>query len=89
MGSHVVDAIETLTQDAARAASHSRLRKRDMADIIAQWRAVSSLLPQEARHDAVNDAIEQVEFHGPIVGRALCEAVARYALWYEGYSFGR
>lgn len=89
MGMHVADTIEEIAQLAAAEASRSRARKARITKITKLWQDVSGLLPQEQRFDAVNDAIKQIKFHNPIITRALFEAVARYALWYEGYSFGR
>jgi hypothetical protein len=89
MGTHVADTVEELAQLSALAASRRTARKREIAEIGKIWRSVRDLLPQEERRHAVDDALEQVEYHGPIMGRLLFEALAKYALWYEGYSFSR
>jgi hypothetical protein len=89
MGTHLIDAVEAMAQDAALAATRARARKIELASVCRQWRDIRGLVPQEPRHDAVNDAMEQAEFFGPTHARPLYEAIARYALWFEGYSFAR
>lgn len=88
MGSHVAEEIEDIMHCAAACAVF-RPRKRDIAELIRRWRLIEGCLPQESRSDAVREAIVRVEFHGPVVARAFFEALQRYGLWYEGYSFGR
>lgn len=89
MGTYLADEIETMAQYAACEASRARPRKSEMIGIARQWADVRHLLPQEKRWGDVNDAIEQMDFHGMTHARPVCEAIAKYALWYEGYSFSR
>jgi len=89
MGTHVNDEIEDLAGLAASAASRPRACKGDVVEIARKWKSIRHLLPTEPRSSTVDDEIEQVEFHGPIVAQGLFKAVARYAIWYEGYAFGR
>lgn len=92
MGTHVADTIEDIAQFAAAEASRARPRKRETRALIARWREVDGLLPQEARRDAVVSAIEWMEMSDLAFeagAHPFFEAIARYALWYEGYSFGR
>jgi hypothetical protein len=89
MGTFVNDEIEDLAGLAACARSRGRARKSDVVDIARKWRSIRHLLPNEPRSLAVDDEVEQAEFHGPVVARGLLEAVARYAIWHEGYAFAR
>ena len=89
MGTHVADTVEEIAGLAARGRIAKVPRKRDILEIKEAWASIRDLLPDEPRRRAVDDWIEQVDFHGPIMGARLFEAVVKYGLWYEGYSFAR
>lgn len=85
----LIDAVENFANDAARAAIARRPRKGDLIDLAAQWTLIAGQVPQAKRADDITSAFEMVEHFGPDHGRGVFEAVAKFALWFEGWSFAR
>lgn len=88
MGTHLADSVESFANKAAATLSRPRPRMSQLLILSADWNAICGLVPQEARADEVGAALAAA-IETPASITRCREAIARYALWYEGYSFGR
>lgn len=85
----LVAAVEMLALHSARVAMSPIPRKADMADLKSQWNAILDQLPPSPRVNSVTGWFAMVEENGHSFSRGVLEAIARFNLWFEGYSYAR
>lgn len=89
ISSDLVAAVENLASHSARIAASPIPRKVEMAILASQWRAIHDQLPPVKRVMDVTGWFAMVEENGSSFSRGVLEAIAKFSLWFEGYSHAR
>lgn len=89
ISSDLIAAVENLAERAARIAQSPIPRKVEMAELASQWRAIQDQLPPVKRVMDVTGWFAMVEENGHSFSRGVLEAIAKFSLWFKGYSHAR
>ena len=85
----LAEKVELMAQNAALGATRARIRKSDAVNVAAAWRDIRSHLPQTKRTEDVDGWVAMVDAYGADQGRGMFEAIAKFALWFEGFAFAK
>ncbi len=86
--SALIETVDNFCGNSAVAALAARPRKGDVGHLCTEWRSIRAHLPDAKRVKDVDDSVEWCEYAGAEGGRTLFEAVAKFAIWFEGYADG-
>lgn len=89
VGPDLLAAVENLANHAARVAAAPIPREADMAEIRSKWDDIKDQLPPASRVKGVTGWFAMVDELGNSFSRGALEAIAKFALWFEGYSHDR